>query len=244
MLGENKAQMPEPGPGGDRRPELLRGERSIGERLSGGNPEKLPVPGRHAVEALPAGQLPHPTGRHQGQVGAPVLGGQQMDGAAHHPRLDEVPLGQRPGYLARLRPLSSEADRQLGRRGDLGLDGAQAAHDAGDGFGADRIEKVLPHAPGEGLRPTERLHARPPALAHPGAQRVAPGGTAAAHATLATIMAVDTEVALAIVVGTMASIAPAGLGDHRVHRQDGRPVTGIHLTVQQRGVASSSTRRG
>jgi hypothetical protein len=42
----------------------------------------------------------------------------------------------------------------------LGRHGAQATHNAGHEFVADRVEQLLPHSPCEGLRPTERHHRR------------------------------------------------------------------------------------
>jgi hypothetical protein len=58
--------------------------------------------------------------------------------------------------VARAGPSASEADRQFRSRCDLSLGGAKASYNVSDRFGADGIEEVLPQAPGEGLRPSER----------------------------------------------------------------------------------------
>ena len=81
---------------------------------------------------------------------------EQVERAAHRPRLDERAVAQRgldvagPG-----RPLP-DADRQLRARRDLSLDAAQPPDDVGDRWVADRLEQLTAQAPGQHLRPRDR----------------------------------------------------------------------------------------
>src|SRR5215203_6454927 len=88
-ISEGEAQMPELGPNGDRRPKFIPGHRPAGKRLSGSLPKQWPVRRCQAIEGLPTGQLAHPTGCPQGEVGATFLGGHQVGGAAERERLDD-----------------------------------------------------------------------------------------------------------------------------------------------------------
>jgi hypothetical protein len=76
-------------------------------------------------------------------------------GAAKCERLDDPALGQSTSDLARPGPCASDANGEFGRGIGLGWDGTEAADDAGDRFGANRIEQLPAHAPGKGLRPAE-----------------------------------------------------------------------------------------
>ena len=148
--------MPEPGPGGDRGSQLVAGHRPVGERLSDSLAEEWPVRWRQAVVTLPAGELPHPAGGPQGKVRATVLRGQQVGGATKREGLDDPAFGQGTSDLARPGPFAPGADGKLGRRIELGLDRAEAAHNACDRFGSDRVEQLLPHTPRKSAGPAER----------------------------------------------------------------------------------------
>jgi len=63
-----------------------------------------------------------------------------VGGAAKRERLDDPALGQSASDPARPGTFAPGADGKLGRGVELGRDGAHAAHDACDGFGADRVE--------------------------------------------------------------------------------------------------------
>jgi hypothetical protein len=78
-----------------------------------------------------------------------------VGGAAKRERLDDPPVGQGAGDLARPGPITSGTDGELGRGIELRLDGAQATDDAFDRFGADGVEQLLPHTPRESLGPVE-----------------------------------------------------------------------------------------
>jgi hypothetical protein len=80
-------------------------------------------------------------------------------GATKRERLDDPAFGQGTSNLARPGSFVPGADGQLGPRIELGLDGAQASHNAGDRLGPDWIEQLLPHTPRESAGPAER-HAK------------------------------------------------------------------------------------
>jgi len=112
-VGKGKAQMPEPGPGGDRRAEFVPGHRPVGKHVSDNLPKEWPVGWRQAVEALPAGELPHPTGGPQRKVRATVLGRHQVGGAAKRERLNDP----RAGRLAVVRDACAKASQVSGLSG-------------------------------------------------------------------------------------------------------------------------------
>jgi len=78
-----------------------------------------------------------------------------VGGAAKRERLDDSPVSQSAGDIAGSRSLTPGSDGKFGSGVELGLDCAQASHDAFDRLVADRLEQLLLHAPGEGLRPGE-----------------------------------------------------------------------------------------
>jgi len=145
----------EPGSGGDRYAALGPGSRAVGERLTGCLPEGGPISWLQPVEALPAGKLPHSARRPQGQIDAALLGRHQVSRAAERERLDDAPLGECIGDLARPGSLSSGADGQVGSGIELCLDGTEATHDAFHRGGTDRVEQLLPQTPCEASRPVK-----------------------------------------------------------------------------------------
>ena len=58
-------------------------------------------------------------------------------------------------------------------------------------------------------------------------------GAATAQMTPPTTIAVDSEVPSARAARTIAPSAPAGCADHRVHREDGRPMRTVDLAMEQ-----------
>jgi hypothetical protein len=76
-------------------------------------------------------------------------------GAAKRERLDDLALRQSASDLTRPGSFAPCTYGELGRSVELGRDGAQAAHHPCHRVGADRVEKLLPHPPGEGLRPAQ-----------------------------------------------------------------------------------------
>ena len=147
--------MPELRLSGDRRPKLFERQRAVGQCLSDDITKALPVRWRQAVVALPAGELPLPTGCAQRKVDATVLGRHQVGGAAEREGLDDPAVGQRASDLARPGLLTSGTDGELGAGIGLGRDRAETTHDLFDRFGADRVQQLSSHAPCEGLRPVE-----------------------------------------------------------------------------------------
>ena len=134
----------------------------MSKRVMRSRAEALPVARCHVVEALPAGQLPHPRCRPQREVHAGVLGRHQLHRTAHRPVLDDQPSSQGLVDLAGSRALSPEPDRELGRRRYLGWNGTKPAHHTCDRFGADGIQQMLPQAPCECLRPADGHRVRRP----------------------------------------------------------------------------------
>ena len=159
-VAEGEAEMPEPRPCRDRSTQLVPGDRPAGERVPDRLAQRGPVGRGQVVVALPAGQLPHPAGRSEREVGAAVLGRQQVGGAAERERLDDPALGQGARDLAGPGSLPPGADRQLGRGVGLRRHRAQPADDPGHGLGADRVEQVPTHAPGQRLGPADRHRRR------------------------------------------------------------------------------------
>ena len=109
----------------------------------------------HAEVALPAGPLPRPPRRYQRKERAGIFRGEEMERAAHRPRLDDSTFAQRARDLAGLRVPAPHTHAELGIRRDLRLDSAQTADDRRDRLVPHRIEKVPAHPPGEGLRPRD-----------------------------------------------------------------------------------------
>src|SRR5262249_59989351 len=83
------SEMPQTTPRADRRDELLAGEWPVRERVASSASESLDLLRRHAEVPLPARTLPRAPGRDQREVDASVLGVEEMERAAHRPRLDQ-----------------------------------------------------------------------------------------------------------------------------------------------------------
>ena len=147
----------------DRRDQLLPGEGPPSSASRTAPPQRLHLLRGHPEVALPARPLPGPPGGHQREERAGLLGREEMQRAAHRPGLDQPAVAQGAADLAVPRRLAPDADRELGRRGDLRLDAAEPADDVRDGQPADRIEQVAPHSPCERLLPADR-HRHPLSL--------------------------------------------------------------------------------
>ena len=155
-IGEGEAQMPEPGPGRDGGSQLVAGHRPVGERLSDSLAKERPVGRRQAVVLCQLGSSHIRLAARKARYAPPSCGRHQVGGAAKRKRLDDPAVGQGTSDLARPGPFAPGADGELGRGIELGRDGAEAAHDACDRFGADRVEQLLPHTPRKGAGPAER----------------------------------------------------------------------------------------
>ena len=117
--------------------------------------ERLDALGGHAEVLDPGRTFPRAAGGHEREERPGVLGGEEVQGAAHRPRLDEPAVGERRAHLTGHGIPAADADGELRRRGDLRLDPAQSADHGLDRGAPDRIQQVALHPPGERLSPAD-----------------------------------------------------------------------------------------
>src|SRR5436309_3499161 len=142
-----------PSPRGHRGDQLVSGKGLTVERLANDLAKGIELLRGDAEVTLPAGPLPRSSGGYQREERAGVLGRQQVQRAAHRPRLDESPVAERARHVAGLRSLAPYTNAKLGNRRDLRLDAAKTADDIRHGPLPHRVEIVPAHSPGEGLPP-------------------------------------------------------------------------------------------
>ena len=159
-LGDEGAQVPVAAAPAERGDELRTGERPLGERPPHVLPEPRPVRRRQPVEALPAGQLPHPARGAHREVRARVLRRHQVGRAPERVDLDHVPCRQRPRRVTHSPVGTSGADRQLRRRLRPGGHRPQPPDHVRDRPGADRVEQVPSQPPRQRPRPRHGHHLR------------------------------------------------------------------------------------
>src|SRR5256885_3342411 len=133
--------------------ELAAGESLTAEGFAHDLAKSVELLWSHTEVALPAGPLPRSARGYQREERAGIFRGEEVERAAHRPRLDDSTFAERTRDFAGFRSLASHAHAELGVRGDLRLDAAQTANHRRDRLIPHRIEKVPAHPPGEGLRP-------------------------------------------------------------------------------------------
>ena len=100
-VGDQDAQMSVSAAAAQRSGQLRTGQWPVEQGAAHVLPESRPVSRGELVEGLPAGQLPHATGRAEGHVRTRVLGRHQVCGAPEREDSDQVPGRECPAGVAR-----------------------------------------------------------------------------------------------------------------------------------------------
>ena len=128
--------------GRDRVDELLARQRSTRQGIAGRLSIGHPASGVHVEVGVPGLLPPRLAVGDEREQGGSVVGRQEVERAAHGPRLDQPAIGQGPVDLAGARRPTTDPDAELGGRRDLGLDPAEAPDDLDGGAAADRFEQL------------------------------------------------------------------------------------------------------
>ncbi len=143
------------------RPASARGMAASIASASARSKPVVAQPGRHVMARAQAAE--------RGHVAGQLRGGQQVQRAAHGPRLDQRPLvPQGAAHPLAVEPVDARPERQLRGREDLGVQPGDAADHVERAVGGRALGELLAlHPPGEHGRPLEPRRAHRSAAASP-----------------------------------------------------------------------------